>query len=61
MKKQLAATLAHEVGHLVDFLPDKTMKRGNLLGRLYTLREFMNSGNQRHKALDKWRIKGIEE
>jgi hypothetical protein len=34
--------LAHEVGHLTDFLPEKTMKRGNLLGRLFTLRSFMS-------------------
>lgn len=38
---QLAATLAHEIGHLVDFLPHKTLKRGNLLGRLYSLRNFL--------------------
>jgi len=37
---QLQATLAHEIGHLVDYLPDKTMTRGNLLGRLNTLKGF---------------------
>jgi hypothetical protein len=36
-----AKTLGHEIGHLVDFLPDKVMKRGNLIGRLMTLRNFL--------------------
>jgi len=31
--EQAAATLAHEIGHAVDYAPDKTLKRGNLLGR----------------------------
>jgi hypothetical protein len=38
--KQLEATLAHEIGHLIDYLPDQTMARGNLMGRLATLRGF---------------------
>lgn len=38
---QLQKTLAHEIGHLVDYLPDHTMSRGNLMGRLNTLRGFM--------------------
>lgn len=38
---QLAATLAHEIGHLVDFLPHHTLKRGNLLGRLFSLKSFL--------------------
>jgi hypothetical protein len=40
-EQQLAATLAHEIGHGFDFLPDRTMDRGNILGRVATLREFM--------------------
>ena len=36
--QQFAATLAHEIGHLVDWLPHQTLKRGNLLGRLFSLR-----------------------
>jgi len=36
-----AAVLSHEFGHLVDWLPDETLKRGNLLGRLLTLYKFM--------------------
>ncbi len=38
---QLQATLAHEIGHLTDYLPDHTMQRGNLMGRLNTLKGFM--------------------
>lgn len=38
--RQLQATLAHEIGHLVDYLPTGTMARGNLLGRLNTLQNF---------------------
>lgn len=37
---QAAKTLAHEIGHLVDYLPEGTLKRGNLVGRLNTLKEF---------------------
>jgi hypothetical protein len=40
---QLAATLAHEIGHLVDWLPHKSLKRGNILGRLFSLRSFLKS------------------
>ena len=38
--RQLQATLAHEIGHLIDYLPTQTLKRGNLLGRLNTLKGF---------------------
>lgn len=38
---QLAATLAHEIGHLIDWLPSRTLKRGNLLGRLRTLDSYL--------------------
>lgn len=37
---QLQKTLAHEIGHLIDWLPNKVMARGNLLGRLNTLSSF---------------------
>jgi hypothetical protein len=36
-----AKTLAHEIGHLIDYLPDRTMARGNLLGRLAVLRRYL--------------------
>ena len=37
---QLQKTLAHEIGHLVDYLPDHDITRGNLMGRLNTLNNF---------------------
>lgn len=40
-REQLARTLAHEIGHAIDFSPDNTMKKGNLLGRLLVLHRFM--------------------
>jgi len=33
--------LAHEIGHAADWLPDWTLKRGNLLGRVASLSRFM--------------------
>ena len=38
----LGKVLSHEIGHLVDWLPDHWIKRGNLLGRLRSLRSFRN-------------------
>ena len=38
---QAAKVLAHEMGHLIDYLPDQNIKRGNILGRIGTLRGFM--------------------
>lgn len=32
--------LAHEIGHLIDWLPNNILSRGNILGRLKTLVEF---------------------
>lgn len=37
---QLQKTMAHEIGHLIDYLPEKTLARGNVLGRLSVLRGF---------------------
>lgn len=34
-----AKVLAHEIGHLVDWLPDKDIKRGNILGRIASLKK----------------------
>lgn len=39
--EQAAKTLAHEIGHLIDWLPDKYMQRGNLLGRMLVLRRYL--------------------
>ncbi len=37
---QGAKTLAHELGHLTDYLPDRTLKRGNILGRIASLKKY---------------------
>lgn len=39
--KQAAKTLAHEVGHLMDYLPDLSMGKGNLVGRIASLNNFL--------------------
>jgi hypothetical protein len=39
--KMLSEVLAHEIGHLVDYLPDLTLARGNILGRLASLKNFI--------------------
>ena len=35
-------TLAHELGHYIDYLPENTLARGNILGRLANLKKYMN-------------------
>lgn len=35
--------LAHEIGHWVDFMPDETFKRGNILGRLAKLTSYFKT------------------
>jgi len=42
-EEQLAKALAHEIGHLIDYLPERTLKRGNLLGSLLTLQHFLKN------------------
>jgi len=37
----LMKTMAHEIGHFVDFIPDETLSRGNILGRIASLKAFM--------------------
>lgn len=39
--EKFAQTLAHEIGHAIDFFPDETMARGNLLGRLANLKRYL--------------------
>lgn len=36
-----AKVLAHEMGHLADWLPDHNLKRGNIIGRLQSLRKHL--------------------
>lgn len=38
---ELAAVLAHEIGHVIDYLPDATLKRGNILGRLASIGKYL--------------------
>ena len=38
-----ANTLAHEIGHAIDWLPDEDMARGNILGRIGSLRKYIKS------------------
>ena len=40
--KDFMMTLAHEIGHLIDYLPDATMKKGNILGSLASMKGYMN-------------------
>ena len=61
---QLARVLAHELGHLVDYLPDQTLKRGNMLGHLLTLRKFLKHtfGESTVKAAElKAELKALSE
>lgn len=39
----LAKVLAHEVGHLADWLPDKDMAKGNILGRIGSIPGYLKS------------------
>lgn len=42
--KQLAPkVMSHEIGHLVDWLEEGDIKRGNILGRLASLKKFMKN------------------
>lgn len=36
-----AKTLAHELGHVIDWLPNQALGRGNLWGRLHALRNYL--------------------
>ena len=40
---QAARVMAHELMHLVDYLPEQTLKRGNVLGRLGVLRDYLRT------------------
>ena len=39
--REAKAVLAHELGHVVDFLPDKAMKKGNILAHIATLSKYL--------------------
>lgn len=48
-----AKVFAHEIGHLTDFLPDNTMKRGNLLGRIASLVSYHKSFLEEAPGIEK--------
>ena len=51
-------TLSHEIGHLVDYLPDAEMKRGNILGRIATLKKYMKEMiEEAPPSLEHWLLK----
>jgi len=35
--------MAHEIGHWIDFVPEKTMARGNILGRIASLKKCLTT------------------
>src|SRR4030067_917891 len=43
---EASRVLAHEICLLVDWLPDRYMQRGNLLGRIATLKRYMSDAYQ---------------
>jgi hypothetical protein len=38
---QFAKTISHEIGHLIDYFPDLALDKGNLLGRIASLRNYL--------------------
>ncbi len=50
---QAAKTLAHELGHITDFLPDQVTARGNIVGRIATLKKHLKQkyGNLDNKVI----------
>ena len=58
-EEELAKVMAHEIGHLIDALPDKNLARGNLLGRLYTLNKFLKStfNKKTGKSIDRTKLR----
>lgn len=39
--EQAAAVIGHEIGHVADFIPEGTTKRGNILGRIASLFKYL--------------------
>lgn len=50
--RQALAVLAHEIGHWIDWLPDKTLKRGNLLGHIMAFRSHFKSFAAKRPGMD---------
>jgi hypothetical protein len=58
-------TLTHELGHLIDFVPDRTLTRGNILGHIAGLKRYLvhwiDGRNDGSKPLDKAEIKTLKK
>lgn len=52
---EASRVLAHEIGHLVDWLPDKDMNRGNVLGSIATLHQYLKT------TLENWPAEKIQQ
>lgn len=39
--KNAVKVLSHEIGHIIDWLPDKTHSRGNIFGHLLSLKKYL--------------------
>lgn len=48
--EEAAKVFSHEIGHLVDFLPDATLQRGNILGRIASLKKYMGQFLEAYKG-----------
>jgi hypothetical protein len=63
--EQFLMTFAHELGHLIDYLPDATLKRGNILGSIASLKGYMNKWiagkNDGAKPLDPKEIANLKK
>ena len=61
---ELLKTLAHELGHLIDFVPSRSMAKGNILGHIAGLKKYMNDWiagrNDGAKPLSKKEIKELK-
>ena len=58
-------TLTHELGHLIDFVPEHTLSRGNILGHISSLKKYLNKWidgkNDGAKPLDQKEIKQLRK
>lgn len=49
--RRALATFWHEIGHYLDFLPEGTIKRGNILGRLASLNRYSKNFLGEHPGI----------
>ena len=47
---EAAKVFSHEIGHLVDFLPDAMLQRGNILGRIASLKKYTGQFLEAYKG-----------